>query len=204
MLFISLVALFVTGRFVLASYEKDVRLAEDEKAEARQKAKLSKQKEFGKRAKGLSDWGLPVPWLDEMFDLTSRIPDVNVLRITSVAIAPTTRDVKVAQTHTAKMTVQGIFLDMDRGPARLEELLEQFRSGQDVKYYLVDKKVVEDSKFQFTVLIKRRPPSENTRGPVERRPMDSACGVAAGFSLRRPQAEEEYLSGPPILFVTAK
>ena len=165
-LMVAIVAFFISGRFVLANFEKDVRAAEDEKVKL-EKA-INSQKEFGKRAKGLTDWGLPVP-LDEQYELTRRITDLTVLRITSVTMAPTPREVKLAQTYSTKMTVQGIFLDMDRGPAKLEELLDAFRSDknkQEINYYLVEKKVVEDAKFQFSVLIKKRPPNEYTR-PID-------------------------------------
>src|SRR5205814_8481526 len=53
-------------------------------------ASLQTTRKDGKLIKALDDWDNAVV-LDEIYDLTDRIPDVNALRVTSLAVEPTTR-----------------------------------------------------------------------------------------------------------------
>ena len=77
----------------------------------------------GKLTKALDDWD-NVVWLDELYDLTDRIPDVNALRITQISTEPMTRTAKdrLRRPHHLK----GNCYD-DAGRKALDDLIDGFK-----------------------------------------------------------------------------
>jgi Tfp pilus assembly PilM family ATPase len=154
-------ALFFTGRHVLASIEHEAELAERESADLAKKA--TSKKEDAKRSKGLDEWGLP-NFLDELYDMTCRIRDVNQLHITQLAAVPAPRSVKNPSPYAARLTIEGEFVNLTRGREALDDLVAQFRSESDREYYILEAPPqVRNNKFSFTIQIKRRAPSSYTR-----------------------------------------
>ncbi len=160
-------ALFVTGRFVLAGLSRDVAAAEAEKSDLDKKA--AAKKEEGRRIKALDDWD-SVVWLDELYDLTDRIPNVDQLRITQLLAAPAPRAAKGAVQYTAKLTIDGEIIDEQRTGSRkvLDDFIAQFESKADREYYILDgppivKPTRNGTTFSFSIQIKRRPPAKYTR-----------------------------------------
>src|SRR5439155_24173881 len=79
------VGLVVLGRVLHASWSRDLEQVGEERQRAERE--LVSTRENAKRLKAIDDWESPV-WLDEMYDLAARIPDVNQLRLTSVVTEP--------------------------------------------------------------------------------------------------------------------
>ncbi len=158
---IAFVALFVTGQRLIAAKRDEVEAAEAKSAALAKETATTKEE--GKRIRALDEWDAP-SWLDELYDLTDRIPDVNQLRITQLTAAPAPRAAKAAIQYTAKLTVEGELLDPQRGREALDALIAKFNSKDDRKYYLLEgPPSVKDRKFSFTILIKRRLPSDYKR-----------------------------------------
>ena len=63
-----------------------------------------------KRLKAVGDWvNTEVVWLDELYDLADRVPDVNAVRITSVTADPLTRTGN--DKYVARLTLKGVTTD---------------------------------------------------------------------------------------------
>jgi hypothetical protein len=116
-------------------------------------AKLVDYRKEAKLYKALDEWD-NVVWLDELYDLTARIPDANALRIAQVTAEPITRNAK--SIYTAKITLKGSFVGND-GHKELDNLIDAFR--QD-KYYSPEPPNVKGKEFTLTVNVERRPPDE--------------------------------------------
>jgi hypothetical protein len=133
-----------------------------------------------KRLKSIDEWD-SVVWLDEFYDLTDRIPDVNALRITTLKGDPIKRNTKSPSPFAVRLTVEGELLDPQKGRAPLDEFVAGFNKkseaakgkgkpaldktdNQEGVYYTLEAPpVLKGSKFSFTVLIKRRAPKDYTR-----------------------------------------
>lgn len=114
---------------------------------------LQEVRKDGKLYKALDDWD-NVDWLDELYDLTDRIPDVNALRITQLTAEPITRTAKAE--YTARFILKGTFVG-NEGHKALDQLVAAFR--QDGFYSPEAPKVVGDQ-FTLTVKVERRAPAE--------------------------------------------
>src|SRR5207253_3288463 len=95
--------------------------------------------------------------LDEIYDLTDRIPDVNALRVTSLAVEPTTRTSKAK--YTARLTLKGTCAG-DQGRKALDALIDGFKKDG---YYSPDAPKMNGNQFTLTVNVERRPPGDYTR-----------------------------------------
>jgi hypothetical protein len=133
-----------------------------------------------KRLKSIDEWDTVV-WLDELYDLTDRIPDVNALRITTLKGDPIKRNPKTPSPFAVRLTVEGELLDPQKGRAPLDEFIAGFnrkadaakakgKAGPDktdsqegVYYTLEAPPVLKGNKFSFTVQIKRRRPEDYKR-----------------------------------------
>jgi len=63
-----------------------------------------------KRLKAVGEWvSSEVVWLDELYDLADRVPDVNAVRVTSVTADPLTRT--GSGKHVARLTIKGVTTD---------------------------------------------------------------------------------------------
>ncbi len=110
----------------------------------------------GKLTKALADWD-NVVWLDELYDLTARIPDVNALRITQISTEPLTRTAK--DRYVARITLKGNCYD-EAGRKALNDLIDGFKKDG---YYSPEAPKIQFTQFQLTVKVERRPPADYTR-----------------------------------------
>ena len=110
----------------------------------------------GKLTKALADWD-NVVWLDELYDLTDRIPDVNALRITQISTEPLTRTAK--DRYIARITLKGNCYD-EAGRKALNDLIDGFKKDG---YYSPEAPKIEFTQFPLTVKVERRPPADYTR-----------------------------------------
>jgi Tfp pilus assembly PilM family ATPase len=156
------VGLGVLGRVLLAGYEDEV-----DDVEAREKEvsnKLDAAKLHLKRLKGIDDWDAPV-WLEEFYNLTARIPDVNALRVTSVSADPLPRTAKTR--FAGVLTVRGKLLNSFDARKPLDQLIAELnKSG----FYSPGAPKVEKDTFTLRVHIERRAPNEYAEKVVPQEP----------------------------------
>ena len=147
-----LVAIFVMGRTLQASREADLEEVTEEISKTEQK--LTQAHEDAKRLKLLADWD-SLPWLDELYDLAHRMPDLENLRITQITAEPLPRG---KGRFIARMTLRGTLRNGER--KSLDALIQQFtRDG----YYSPEAPQVDRGRFTVVVNIERRPPPEYKR-----------------------------------------
>jgi Tfp pilus assembly PilM family ATPase len=148
------IGLVVLGRVLHAAWSEDV----DTLKAARQEveAKLAQAQLNGKRLKALDDWDLPVT-LDELYDLTARIPNVELVRVKSIQINPLPR--KKDSPYVAKATIKG---ELRKGTGELREPLDKYLVPQFRRdgYYNVESVSVQSNIFIVVVNVERRPPEE--------------------------------------------
>ena len=145
-LFLGLAAL---GRILHADYQREVDAVESQEREV--DAKLAATRAQAKRLKALDDWD-SLPYLDELYDLTVRIPDVNQLRVTQATAETLTRTEK--SRYAAKVTLKGKLL---AGRRPLNEFITRLRQDP---YYTPGPPTVKGDEFTLTVNIERRSPAE--------------------------------------------
>src|SRR5262249_2908066 len=110
-----------------------------------------------KRLKEVDSWDTPV-WLDEVYDLTRRIRDVNKLRVTHLNAEPLAQTAK--SRYAAKVFIKGTLLDRRNPRQPLDDLISQFtREG----YSPSAPKVEGNNQFSLTVSVARRSPNEHDR-----------------------------------------
>jgi hypothetical protein len=120
-------------------------------------AALQAKRKDGKLIAALDNWD-NADVLDEIYDLTDRIPDVNALRITHFSIEPTTRTSKAK--YTARITLRGNCAG-DQGRKALDALIDGFKKDG---YYSPDGSPrMVGNQFTLTVNVERRPPGDYTR-----------------------------------------
>jgi len=143
----------VIGRVLHAAWSEDLARAEAETAEVDQQ--LAQRRENARRLKAIDEVEAPV-WLDELYELNARIPDVNTLQVTSInaEAAPKAGNSKPV----AKYTLKGKLLSRSNPRKPLNELVAKLR---EEPYYSVAAPVVEpDDTFTLVVSVERRPPEE--------------------------------------------
>jgi Tfp pilus assembly PilM family ATPase len=148
----ALLVIFVMGRSLQASREAELEEVQTDKSGI--EADLAKAKDEVKRLKLLADWD-SLPWLDEVYDLAHRIPDLNALRITSINAEPLPRG---KGRFVGRLTLRGTIRNGDRGP--VDELIKQFSHDG---YYSPEAPQINRGQFTVIVNIERRPPSEYKR-----------------------------------------
>ena len=114
---------------------------------------LVEARKEGKLFKALDDWD-NVVWIDELYDLTYRIPDVNALRVTQLTAEPATRTAKTK--YTARVILKGTYTG-NEGRKALDQLIDGFKQDG---YYSPEAPKVVGSQFTLTVNLERRPPAE--------------------------------------------
>lgn len=144
--------LIILGQVLHASWAKE--LAEVEATRNQVDQQLLSMRENAKRLKAIDDWDSLV-WLDELYDLTARIPDVNLLRITSVATEPLVRTPK--SKAAARVTIKGTLLGRTSPRKPLDQLVSQFSKEG---YYTAEAPKVENDTFTLVLLAERRGPAD--------------------------------------------
>jgi hypothetical protein len=117
---------------------------------------LAAFRQDGKLFKALDDWD-SVVWLDELYDLTDRIPDVNALRISQFTAEPLTRTAK--DRYVAHLTLKGNYYG-EPGRKALDQLIEGFKKDG---YYSPEAPKFVGNQFTLVVKVERRPPNDYTR-----------------------------------------
>jgi hypothetical protein len=126
----------------------------DEKADQRDtlELKLTKAKETLRHTQALDGWEMPV-WLDELYDLSARIRDVDAIRITYFSADPLPRNAK--SRYSARVHIRGTLRE-DRAP--LDRLVEELRKDG---HYLPDAPNIKSgNQFELVVDVERRAPDE--------------------------------------------
>jgi len=104
------VAVAAGGYWYLSHSDLDRQMARLNKEKAELKAQLDKLDEDAKRYDHVRTWvDGEVVWLDELYDLSDRLPQGNALRVTSVSGEALQHNAKIKQV--AKMTVKGVIGD---------------------------------------------------------------------------------------------
>jgi hypothetical protein len=153
-----LLVLAAGGWYARGAYldnEQQIKQFESDKTDL--DARLTVVKEDGKRLKALSDWD-SVVWLDELYDLTHRIPNVNALRVKQITLAHASRS--ATSQHVAQITIKGTLLDPRDPRKALDQLVAQFtRDGA----YSPQAPIVKGNEFTLVVNVERRPPGSYKR-----------------------------------------
>jgi hypothetical protein len=118
---------------------------------------VTKLKNDNKNLQALVDWDQPV-LLDELYDLTHRIPDVNALRVRSITVQPVRATAK--STHVAVITIKGNLLDSREPRKALNQLIAEFRKD---RYYSPQAPEVKGDEFTLEVWMERRGPKSYER-----------------------------------------
>jgi len=146
------VCLFLVGHIVQAQYREQLNDLEAEKT--RLESQVNEAKENVKRVKALEEWD-NVVWLDEIYELTAQIPDVNALRVTSITADPLPRTSK--SRFVAVVTIKGRLVSTTSGRKPLDELVNRFNKEG---YYSCEAPKVEKDQFTLKVNVERRSPAE--------------------------------------------
>ncbi len=148
------VGLLVLGRVVHARRSSEAEAYEQQQQQT--VIELVRTRENAKRLKELYDWDTLV-WLDELYDLTARIPDVNDLRVTSLHAEPLPRTAQ--SKFVGRLTIRGKLLNKSNPRRPLDELIALF--GRDGYYtpQLSGRPLVEKDTFTLVVNIERRAPT---------------------------------------------
>lgn len=148
----------VWGHSVYSDYENELHLLESDRTSL--ETKLVQARDESKRLKALDEWDAPV-WLDEIYDLAERIPDINALRITSVKVEQLTRlNNKAPQRYAAKITLEGRVLDPRGGRAPFDQFVAEVRKDG---FYSVENPKVTLPRFTVTINVERRAPDDYKR-----------------------------------------
>ena len=184
------VGLLVLGRVVQARMTGDAELYERQRAQA--SVDLTRTRENAKLLKTIDDWDNPV-WLDELYDLTARIPDVNALRVTSLQAEPLQRSPQ--SKFVAKVTIRGKLLNRSNPRKPLNELTALFtREG----YYSPQAPTVDKDSFTLVVSVERRPPTAyEARLPGEKEGAKAAGAEKGEQGKQVEKGGKAKSKGPP-------
>lgn len=95
----------VLGYTSLAAKDRELQNLVAQRTQLDQQLVLLREDE--KRVKAVADWLNPeIVWLDELYDLTDRVPDINAMRITGITADPLPPS--AADKQAARMTIQGV------------------------------------------------------------------------------------------------
>lgn len=147
-----LLSLFGLGRVLTASWQRQLDQVEADRQEVEKT--LNEKRAYAKTLKSIDDWDTVV-WLDELYELTRKIPDVNTLRITSITGEPMARTGK--SKVAARATIKGKLVGGSGNREPVDKLVEAF--GKE-GYYTLDAPKVENDAFTLVVSIERRAPGE--------------------------------------------
>jgi hypothetical protein len=163
--------LVILGQVLLANYQEEV----DALKSTRQgvEAQLASTRENAKRLKAIDDWDTLV-LLDELYDLTARVPDVNALRMKSISVEPLAHNAQ--SRFVAKVTLKGELRNRGNLRAPLDELVARF--GKD-GFYSPEAPKVEGDQFTLVVNVERRAPAEYKYVLKEITPDEEAKAAAA-------------------------
>jgi hypothetical protein len=178
-----LVAAVGLGYYHLANKDQEI------ESLRRAKADLDGQfvmiEEDAKRIKALDEWTeTGIVWLDEIYDLTDRFPDTDVIRLFHFAGDPLTAAGK--DKHVAKMSLEGITQNYEVVNTLSNRLAEEGTKYRvDAAQYSRNTRADRfrfGQQFSTRVDLEKRPPGEYTRRlPEQSREGRNAPGTDASF-----------------------
>jgi uncharacterized membrane protein YgcG len=136
---------------------QQARLKELRTRDTKAKNELFAEEAKRKKLQALGDWD-NVVWLDELYDLAERIPNVNELRIEQITAEPLPKSSKQAQE--ARLTIQGRLIGGRNSRQQFDTLVERFRAEEPP--YSVELVKEDEDSFTLKVKVERRAPSEYT------------------------------------------
>jgi hypothetical protein len=132
--------------------EKEDKLAQSEDKE-RQAAAL---REIKRHIQPLDSWEQPV-WLDELYELSARVHDIDSLTVTQFSAEPVSHTGNNAKSrYSAIVRLRGTLRNNDRAP--FNNLMDELR--KDGHYSVENPKVLNGNQFELTVYVERRSPEE--------------------------------------------
>jgi Tfp pilus assembly PilM family ATPase len=159
--------LLVGGGWLFATLQlqaKNNELQELQSEQTEYDGKLAFVKTQGKTLQALSDWDAPV-WIDEIYDLTARIGDVDKLRITKLIAEPL---VKTATSpYISRITIHGKLME-EGDTTPLKTLMDKFREDAA---YSPEAPTMNGENFTMKVMVEKRDPKTLVRKlpvPVEK------------------------------------
>ncbi|HVS34885.1 MAG TPA: pilus assembly protein PilM [Gemmataceae bacterium] len=116
-------------------------------------APLAMDREETKRMDALASWD-SIVWLDELYDLTTRITDVNALRLTGISVKTVKRTAKDKYSAEIELTAT---VAGDQGRKTLDDLNDSLRKAG---YYSPGAPKFDGNKVTEMIRVERRPPTE--------------------------------------------
>jgi Tfp pilus assembly PilM family ATPase len=160
------VAVFLVGAGVaarVASADMDRKAVEDRARLVSVENEITKTKNDIERAKAINDWDTVV-WLDEIYNLARRIPDVNALPITSITTETLSRRGPGTR-FIAAYTIKGKILTPDKRPSPLDQLVDEFNKKENAHYSAERPQVrvdetTKETRFTLRVYVEGRSPDD--------------------------------------------
>jgi hypothetical protein len=147
-----LVALTVLGRLHLDRQEAELANVEGEVEAV--KIQLDEAVAKDRKLKAIDDWDTAV-WLDDLYNLTAYIPDVDALRITSLTADTLSRSAKSRFAGT--LLLKGKLLSRNEPRRALDQLVEELNASG---YYSPEAPKVEKDTFTLRIKVERRGPAD--------------------------------------------
>ena len=151
------------------------------------KKEFEDSKVSAKRYQALGAWD-DVVWLDEIYDISHRIPNTKDLQLTEISASPR-RNPEKETDFRSHLTIKGTLPGGPEKREALKSLLDELRKDG---VYKIEKEEQKGSDFTLEIDVKRRPPNDYNRKLVPaakpelktssstKGPMDLETGEASG------------------------
>jgi nitrogen fixation-related uncharacterized protein len=151
------------------------------------KKEFEDSKVSAKRYQALGAWD-DVVWLDEIYDISHRIPNTKDLQLTEISASPR-RNPEKETDFRSHLTIKGTLPGGPEKREALKSLLDELRKDG---VYKIEKEEQKGSDFTLEIDVKRRPPNDYNRKLVPaakpelktssatKGPMDPEAGEASG------------------------
>ena len=151
------------------------------------KKEFEDSKVSAKRYQALGAWD-DVVWLDEIYDISHRIPNTKDLQLTEISASPR-RNPEKETDFRSHLTIKGTLPGGPEKREALKSLLDELRKDG---VYKIEKEEQKGSDFTLEIDVKRRPPNDYNRKLVPaakpelktssatKGPMDPETGEASG------------------------
>jgi len=151
------------------------------------KKEFEDSKVSAKRYQALGAWD-DVVWLDEIYDISHRIPNTKDLQLTEISASPR-RNPEKETDFRSHLTIKGTLPGGPEKREALKSLLDELRKDG---VYKIEKEEQKGSDFTLEIDVKRRPPNDYNRKLVpaakpelktssaKKGPMDLETGEASG------------------------
>lgn len=157
--FVGLIAFVVAGWFLWG-----VKSRTTDELDTLTRRRDSLKKEFedskvsAKRYQALGSWD-DVVWLDEIYDISHRIPNTKDLQLTEISASPR-RNPEKETDFRSHLTIKGTLPGGPEKREALKSLLDELRKDG---VYKIEKEEQKGSDFTLEIDVKRRPPTDYNR-----------------------------------------